>query len=110
MLTTSQEQLLNFISRNNLKKEDGIICFDATIHFYHPVTIDAVSEIQIISLPYEHALYVINYPDFLPEGGDVYSTAQFIFCSETYALLTIKTSDEKKIMTLEPKNPCILQG
>lgn len=104
MLTTSQEQLLNFISHYHLKKDNGIICFDAAIHFYHPVRIDAVSEIQIISLPYEHALYVIHYPDSLPQGGDVYSTAKFIFCNDDNGALIIKTNDQKKIMALEPKS------
>lgn len=104
MQTTSQKQLLNFISHYQLKKDNGIICFDAVIHFYHPVRMDAVSEIQIISLPYEHALYVIHYPDSLPQGGDVYSTAKFIFCTENDGALTIKTDDQKKIIALELKS------
>ena len=100
MLTTSQEQLLNFISHNQLKKEDGIICFDAVIHFYDPIAVETASEIQIISLPNEHALYVINYPDTVPQGGDVYSTAKFIFSHENNGKLNITAADGQEILTL----------
>lgn len=100
MSTNSTEQLLTFISHNHLKKENGTICFDAAIHFYEPVAIDAVSEIQIISLPHEHALYVINYPDTAPQGGDVYSTARFIFSYENNEDLVIKEDDGRKILVV----------
>jgi hypothetical protein len=100
MLTTSQEQLLNFISHNHLKKETGIICFDADLYFYEPIVFDTVSEIQIISLPNEHALYVINYPETAPQGGDVFSTARFRFLHEADAKLIIADGDGKKILTL----------
>lgn len=104
MLTTSQEQLLNFISHNHLKKDNGIICFDADIFFYGPVAFDTVSEIQIISLPNEHALYVINYPDSAPQGGDVYSTARFSFLHENNGKLLITDGDGKIILTLIVKS------
>ncbi len=100
MSTSSREQLLSFISHNQLKKENGIICFDACVHFYEPVAVETVSEIQIISLPFEHALYVINYPDTVPRDGDVYSTARFHFSLEGNRQLTVSAEDGRKVLAL----------
>jgi|GEM_PF-2231673 len=107
MSTTSREQLLNFISHNQLKKEDGIICFEADIHFHQPVAVETVSEIQVISLPFEHALYVINYPATVPRGGDVYSTAKFNFIHEGDRKLIITTAERQTILAIELKQSCV---
>lgn len=100
MLTTSREQLLSFIRHNQLKKENGIICFEASVHFFEPVSVETVSEIQIISLPFEHALYVINYPDTVPQGGDMYSTARFHFSLEGSKELTVAAGNGRKVLAL----------
>ncbi|HOZ77743.1 MAG TPA: hypothetical protein PLY34_07090 [Ferruginibacter sp.] len=103
MLKNSREQLLNFISHHQLKKENGIICFDAHVRFFEPVAVNTFSEIQIISLPFEHALYVINCPDSLPQGCDVYSTSRFNFSKEEDEELIITAGEGQKILTLSLK-------
>lgn len=100
MSTSSREQLLHFVSHNHLKKEDGLICFDARICFYEPVSVDGVSEIQIISLPNEHALYIINCPVAVPQGEDVYSSTKYIFSHTKSDQLEISSIDGGKVATI----------
>lgn len=103
MATASREHLLNFISKNQLKKEDGIICFDALVSFYKPSPFEINSEIQIISLPNEHALYIINHPENLAASSDVYSTAAFDFVHTGSNELEIADNRQEKLLTITLK-------
>lgn len=100
MSTSSREQLLHFVSNNHLKKEDGLICFNARVCFHKPVSVETVSEIQIISLPNEHALYIINCAVTVPPGEDVYSSAKYIFSHTENDQLEIRNTDGNKIATI----------
>jgi hypothetical protein len=99
MSIISTEQLISFISNNHLKKDDGIVCFNAQVEFFDPA-INIISEIQVISLPCEQALYVIDYDESMLPGADVYSTSKFCFFHHPVGHLEIAGNDGKKVVLI----------
>ena len=111
MDSNSAQQLEKFISENNLKTQEGIVLFDAVITFYrtsNPLII--FSEVQVITLPKEKVLYVLEFIKDLYYESEIYSTSLYFFNytgnnilearDATYKdllLFTVKPLDKKAI-------------
>lgn len=103
MSTISEEQLLRFITVNHLKKDNGIVCFEASIELLNPYKIKFTSEIQVISLPTEYVLYVLNLPPDLQTTADMYSTNRFNFRYIDEGQLEIAAINGNRIVLINPK-------
>lgn len=80
MHTTSTDQLQEFITLNDLKKAGEIILFNALVtRIRNNSLLKAVSEIQIITLPKEIALYILEFVKEDLHEPEMYSTANHDF-------------------------------
>lgn len=77
----STQQLQQFISSNNLVNENGFIVFNAavTVTKEKSFTYTVQSEIQVIKLPVELVLYIINFTEPGSLENEMYRTAIHIF-------------------------------
>lgn len=94
MIAQNTQELQKFISENNLKREDGIILFNASIDLHAPKRATTFnSEVQVIRLPQEMALYIYEFCD--PEKGqnEMYRTGNHQFVRLAQNKLEIR--DEK---------------
>jgi len=78
MNTSSLAQLQQFISANKIGRTNGILLFEAVIHFVkdnNPHTIH--SAVQIVTLPEASVVYIIEFfkPEY--EQNEMYSTAEY---------------------------------
>ena len=70
----------DFILRNNLKRIDGNILFDATVNFYHKGTLQTItSPVQVIMLIDEMALYILEFLKEAYHVTEMYNTGQYYF-------------------------------
>ena len=77
MIIQATQQLQRFISDNSLKREDGIIVFDAFITLYKkeiPIVLE--SEVQVITLPAEMVIYLLEFCKPEQTEKEMYRTSQ----------------------------------
>ena len=80
MTTINNESIQKFISCNYLKKENGIILFDAAVVFYKDHISHTVnSQVQIIVLPNAIAVYIFEFLKEEYNRTEMYSTVQYHF-------------------------------
>ena len=73
-------QLQQFISDNNLASHKRITLFDAVITYYHNGNpVNTPSEVQIITLPKEMVLYVLEFVKDIQHESEIYSTSSYYF-------------------------------
>ncbi len=84
MIAQNTQELQKFISDNNLKRKDGIILFSAIIDLYKPdETSHFTSEIEVLTLPEEMALYILEFFGAEKPEKEMYRTSQQQFvCSD----------------------------
>jgi len=98
MIANSLESLKKFIAENQLKRVDGNILFNGTINFYAGDTLHTVaSQVQIILLPNEIAVYILEFLKESYQLTEMYSTSHYYFtCSEPNTLEIKQTANDKK--------------
>lgn len=88
------DSLRRFITQNKLDVENGMILFDAAVIYYEePLSFTIGSQIQIITLPKQMALYVYEFLKVAYKRTEMYNTPNFdFFCS---ASGTLKISERE---------------
>lgn len=109
MESQSLQQLQQFIADNQLATKKEIILFDAVITFYrNNKLVTAVSEIQVITLPKEMVLYVLEFVKDIYHESEIYSTSSYLFTCRGKILLEIRDRHNKDILlftvTIAEKN------
>jgi hypothetical protein len=80
IMNNSKRQLLNFISENKLKNNDGLIVFNAAIYFAKEEKLQHVdSEIQVTALSAQMAVYIAEFFRVEYQQKHVYKTAEYDF-------------------------------
>lgn len=105
----STRQLQQFIADNNLASNKDIILFDAVITFYrNNKLVTAVSEIQVITLPKEMVLYVLEFVKDVYHESEIYSTSLYFFNCKGKNILEIRDCHNKDLLlftvTIAEKN------
>jgi hypothetical protein len=98
MTQQSTQELQRFITENKLRREDGLIVFEASISF---TTTDKIvnSELMVVTLPDEMVLYIMecgtsNYPE-----NDMYRTMENTFiCLPDKQLEITSLHSEKRVI------------
>lgn len=99
MDNNSIQQVVKFISENNLKTQEGIVLFDAAVTFYrNGVPVSATSEIQVITLPKEMVLYVMEFVKDAYHESDIYSTSLYHFNYPGKNILEIRDGNYKDLL------------
>lgn len=92
-------QLQQFILDNNLASQKGITLFDAVITFYHNGNqVNTSSEVQIITLPKEMVLYVLEFVKDIQHESDIYSTSSYYFCYTGNNIMEIRDSSYNDLL------------
>ena len=99
MRISSLEQLRQFIAINHIDRIDGILVFKGIVHFTRDSNDHTInSHIQIIILPVNAALYIL---EFLKEGynqNEMYSTSDYQFrCMDDKTLQISNDNSSVKI-------------
>jgi len=93
-MTQSALALRQFIADNKLKRDGGIIIFDASVTLYRNNKLEIFfSEIEVITLPEEMALYILAFSTTGNEENEMYRTKFHRFAILTEKELEI--SDEE---------------
>lgn len=99
--SNSSLQLRAFISNNNLNTQTGIILFNASVSLYrkdNPITV--FSEIQVITLPKEMALYILEFVKDSYHNSEIYSTRLYSFNCTGKNTLEIRDEHSKDLPLL----------
>ena len=109
MDSNSTHQLQQFIADNNLATQKEITLFDAVITFYrNNKLVTAVSEIQVITLPKEMVLYVLEFVKDIYHESEIYSTNSYFFTCKRKNALEIRDNHNKDLLlftvTIAEKN------
>ncbi|MES2849513.1 MAG: hypothetical protein V4685_10690 [Bacteroidota bacterium] len=94
-------QLQQFIKKNALDPQKGIILFNATITLHsneNPLIIS--SEVQIITLPKEMVLYILEFVKATHLQSEIYSTRLYHFEHTGNTTLVIKEPDGGLLLTV----------
>ena len=106
MSTQSLYILQKFISDNKLKREDGIIHFDAIISLYKKdITLTIHSAIQVITLPEEMALYILIFSEEESGEKEMYRTKKHQFGLLSQTQLEILDTDSATRIVISPATP-----
>ncbi len=103
MTLQSIQQLQQFIDDNKLRREDGIILFECTSTFHNlNTTSDFYTEVQVITLPEEMVLYILEWGTELHPENEMYRTSQYHFtCLGSEELeITGPQSDTRLVLSL----------
>ena len=108
MFAQATQQLQKFISDNNLKREDGIIVFDAFITLYRkeiPIVLE--SEVQVITLPAEMVIYLLEFCKPGQTEKEMYRTSQhqFAILPEQELEITDTESNIRLVISLNRNLP-----
>jgi hypothetical protein len=98
------QQLQQFITDNKLRREDGLIVFEAAITFCKAGEVASLySEVQVITLPQEMVLYIIEFSIPPLSENDMYSTIRYTFtCLPDQKLEISDTrSDNRLVISLD---------
>jgi hypothetical protein len=109
MTTQNTQELQQFITDNNLKREDGIIVFIAAIDLHKSEGATSLcSEIQVITLPEEMALYILEFCEKQNLGKEMYRTRQHQFARLSQHELEIldAESDTRLKISLKVESNC----
>ena len=104
MIAQHTQELQKFISDNNLKREDGIILFSAIIDLYKlDETSRFTSEIEVLTLPEEMALYILEFFGTENPEKEMYRTSrqQFVCSSQQELEILDSKSDTRLIISLK---------
>lgn len=104
MIAQNTQELQKFISDNNLKREDGIILFSAIVAVYKPAeTSHFNSEIEVLTLPQELALYILDFFGAENPQKEMYRTSQqqFVCSSQQELEILDSESDTRLIISLK---------
>jgi hypothetical protein len=115
MESHSTRQLQQFIADNHLASQREIILFDAVITFYrNNKLVTAVSEIQVITLPKEMVLYVLEFVKDVYHESEIYSTVSYFFNCRGKNILEIRDDHNKDLLlftvTIAEKNEAASQS
>lgn len=103
MITPSLQHLRQFIASNNLKREDGITVFRAIVvvnQLNEPIVFEA--EIQIVTLPSELVLYILECSIPAAPVKEMYRTHEYQFTFLPPAELEIKKTIMGEYLRLTP--------
>ena len=108
MIIQATQQLQRFISDNSLKREDGIIVFDAFITLYKkeiPIVLE--SEVQVITLPAEMVIYLLEFCKPEQTEKEMYRTSQhqFFILPRKELEITDTESNSRLIISLKRNLP-----
>jgi hypothetical protein len=99
MENNSPQELQKFIAQKIPSSQKEIILFNAAVTYYRdntPVTI--TSEIQIITLPKEMVLYVLDFVNDNYQESEIYSTRLYQFEYSSNNTLEVKGSDGQALL------------
>ncbi len=105
MIASNTQDLQKFILDNNLKREDGIILFHASIHLHNSVeTLSFFSEIEVITLPKEMVLYILVFGGKENSGKEMYRTGQdqFKLLSQKELEISDTETNSRLVISLQP--------
>ncbi|MBL0355529.1 MAG: hypothetical protein IPP72_00955 [Chitinophagaceae bacterium] len=88
MTFTCIEPMHQFLACYNLKKDNGLILFDANVSYHSNKSQHTIgSQVQVIILPKEIAVYIIEFLTGEFNFNEMYSTSRYNFnCSATNQL------------------------
>ena len=87
MVTFNIQSIQQFISANQLKRVEGNILFNAAINFYTGDMLRTInSQVQIIVLPNETAIYILEFLKEEYNITEMYSTGHYYFSCDLKAL------------------------
>ena len=93
MQNSQTELLLQFINNRGLRT-GNLIIFNAVVLFYEDAELMKItSEVQIITLPKEMALYIIEFLNPEYNRSEMFSTAQFCFTINEDNALEIRNNE-----------------
>ncbi len=105
MIAPNTQDLQQFILDNNLKREDGIILFNASIQLHSSgETFSFFSEIEVITLPKEMVLYILEFDGKENSGKEMYRTGQDQFTLLSQQDLEIRDTgtDNRLVISIQP--------
>lgn len=105
MVTLNTQPIQQFISAHQLKRVDGNMLFNAAISFYTGDMLRTInSPVQVIVLPNQTALYILEFLKEEYNITEVYSTAHYYFsCTYSKALeIREKNADGSLIISILP--------
>lgn len=95
MITLNIETIHSFINAHQLKRVDGNILFDAEVTFYTGNVLHTInSPVQIIVLPNEIAVYILEFLKEEYNITEMYSTGHYYFSSPDSIILQIRENKE----------------
>jgi hypothetical protein len=100
-MITSIQTLQQFISTHQFKRIDGNILFNAEVKFYTGTKLNTIiSPVQIILLPNEIAIYILEFLKEEYNITEMYSTGQYYFSSRDSIILQIRENKEDSILLI----------
>jgi hypothetical protein len=94
MVTMNIQSIQQFIATHRLERVDGNILFNATISFYQSDTLHIInSPVQVIVLPNEMAIYILEFLNEEYNITEMYSTGQYYFTFPDLTALEIRDSN-----------------
>ncbi len=107
MENNSALQLQQFISENTLALQKGITLFNATITLHNNKNqLIISSEVQIITLPKEMVLYILEFVKATHLQSEIYSTRLYHFEHSGNTTLVIKEPDGGPLLTVSIQPEC----
>jgi hypothetical protein len=105
MITLSTESLKQFISGNHVERVDGNILFDAEVKFWSGNSLHTIiSQVQIIVLPNEIALYIFEFLKEVYNITEMYRTGHYYFTCPDSKVLEIRnnSADPAFLISIKP--------
>lgn len=102
MTTSTIQPLLKFISNNKLNKTGGIL-FNAGVSFYRDDCLQQIiSQVQVIMLPHEIALYILEFLKEEINENEMYSSSCYHFKLPEATTLEIykNAADENAVLSI----------
>ena len=97
------ELLKQFIKDNQLQKPDGTIRFQAVVSFYKQSSIQHIgSEIQVLNLPKQMAVYVLEFLKEEYGHPEMYNTSQQLFSTRGRVLEIRDPEDDGLLISISP--------
>ncbi len=105
MYTFNTDPLRKFISSNGFDKTGKLVLFNAVIHYHSGGNLQTIaSQVQIITLPQEIAVYILEFINEAYGRADMYSTSHYHFkCPGAKELQIFRQStDAEFILSIIP--------
>lgn len=100
-----REEILHFVSANNLAKPNGILLFDAVVFYYSNYVAQSINTpVQIVNLPNASAIYIFEFFKDEYQHPEMYSTDEYDFqCNASFELeIRKKISKPGFLISIKP--------